>query len=155
MATRGRTRQDRSSLGLEVREGLEGGPELESRGQEAEWKRLTALTFPFYSLDLVCWHILILVLKQPGKLVNANIYSYQSLMKTRVGRNMSLNLNYNNKVVTVSKADLWQPNTEPISISIFWSRRKSTCPRAGRSKHDLIPFMIPLLIQLEIPLMIP
>ena len=43
MATRERTRQDRSSLELEGREGQAEGLELESRGQEAGRKKMTAM----------------------------------------------------------------------------------------------------------------
>ena len=55
-------------------------------------------------------------------------------MKTRVGRNMSLNIMYN-KVVTASKADLWQQKQEFYSISIHLVKTKYSFLR--KSNHDL------------------
>ena len=54
MATRVRTRLDRSSLGLEGREGQEGGPELESRGKRLGGKKDDCSDISIHSLDFIC-----------------------------------------------------------------------------------------------------
>ena len=53
MVTRVRTRQDRSSLGLEDREGQGGGPELESRGKRLGEKD-DCSDISIHSLDFIC-----------------------------------------------------------------------------------------------------